>query len=139
MLAGDGQLGDLDVRAGVAHQPRGVLVVLDLAVDQLPAEHVTVERDGTLHVRDREAEVPDAEALHRCVSLRMYGGRAPGSSGPRSGYTFGLPSNVSFEVMNSTRMPSGSIMYTARPPVLGPMVGVTGGLTERTPLAVSSS
>lgn len=40
---------------------------------------------------------------------------------------------------NSTRMPSGSIMYTARPPLLGPMLGVTGGLTEVTPLAVSSA
>ena len=45
-------------------------------------------------------------------------------------YSLGLPSKVRFEVMNSTRMPSGSIMYTARPPVLGPMVGVTGGLTR---------
>ena len=33
--------------------------------------------------------------------------------------------------MNSTRMPSGSIMYTARPPVLGPIVGVTGGAHRR--------
>ena len=41
--------------------------------------------------------------------------------------------------ISSTRNPSGSIMYTARPPLFGPIVGVTGGETLATPLAVNSA
>ena len=130
---GMAELRDLDVRPRIAHEACRVLVVLHLPVHQRPAQDVPVERDGRLDVGDREGEVPDAVALHGQCSCPS----APPETWAASSWL--KSRSCALVWMNSTRMPSGSIMYTARPPVLGPMVGVTGGLTALTPLAMSSS